>query len=43
MALFRTVSRISMVVSAALGAWRLWQTWRQRHQTPTSPLATSDV
>jgi ABC-type nickel/cobalt efflux system permease component RcnA len=32
MSLFRTISRISLVVSAALGAWRLWKSWRERNQ-----------
>lgn len=40
MALFRTISRISLVVSAGLGAWRLWKTWRERGQTSTSPAST---
>lgn len=40
MALFRTISRISLVVSAALGAWRLWKSWRQRDQGP-APSATA--
>ncbi len=35
MALFRTISRVSFAVSAVLGAWRLWKTWRDRQQTST--------
>lgn len=46
MAVFRTISRISVAVSAVLGAWRLWKTWRDRNQPsvpdPHSP-ATSQV
>ena len=36
MALFRIFSRISVAVSAALGAWRLWKTWRERNRTSTA-------
>lgn len=44
MALFRTISRISLVVSTALGAWRLWKTWRERRQmTAASSVSTSKV
>jgi hypothetical protein len=35
MALFRTISRVTFAVSAVLGAWRLWKTWRDRQQTST--------
>jgi ABC-type nickel/cobalt efflux system permease component RcnA len=42
MALFRTISRISVVVSAALGAWRLWKTWRERRK-PASSVSASEA
>lgn len=41
MSLFRTISRISMVVSAALGAWRLWKTWRERNEVTSPAIASS--
>jgi ABC-type nickel/cobalt efflux system permease component RcnA len=43
MSLFRTISRISMVVSAALGAWRLWKTWRERSGAESASQRSSDV
>ncbi len=30
MAVFRWVSRITLVVSTALGVWRLWKKWQDR-------------
>lgn len=30
MAVFRWVSRISLILSAVVGLWRLWKTWHQR-------------
>ena len=46
MALLRTISRISLFVSAVLDAWRLWETWRDRDQTSiaeTHSPATAEV
>lgn len=46
MAVFRTISRISFAVSAVLGAWRLWKSWRARNRTPIADPhgpATSEV
>jgi hypothetical protein len=43
MALFRTISRISVFVSAALGAWRLWKSWRGRTHTSAYPASPAEI